>query len=485
MQIPERFNAAAYFIDRHIAEGRGGKVAIECGERRVTYGQLFEGVNAIGSYLKHIGIRKGDRVVLRLSDTPEFGMAFFGAIKIGAIPVPVNTFLKPDDYSYFVEHSGAKLTIADREAEKILSARPLGAALEPEPARQDEPAFWLYSSGSTGRPKACVHRERDMLVCSEHYAKGILGMTAEDRCFSASKLFFAYGLGNALYYPLAVGATSILLPDRAATEKIFETIERHRPTLFFAVPSQYAGMLEHEAGNVEHGMKNIRACVSAGEALPVPLFNRFKERFGHELLDSIGSTEALQAFISSRFGRIREGSVGELIPGYEANILDEQGKEAELGAAGDLYIKNDAVCAEYWGEPEKTAAVIRDGWLRTGDRFRRDEDGYFWFIGRADDMFKSKGAWVSPVAVEQVLLGHPAVLEAAVVGKKNTAGLMRPAAYVVLKKEFSPKERIFKEELTARCAELLPAYERPAWFEFLSELPKTATGKVQRFRLRD
>ncbi|MDE2019784.1 MAG: benzoate-CoA ligase family protein [Patescibacteria group bacterium] len=504
MKIPEDFNAASYFIDRHDTE-RPDKIAIECGGRRVTYRELFNGVNAVGSRLRGSGIRKGDRIILILPDTPEFAMSFFGAIKIGAIPVPLNPFLPPADYGYFFENSGARAVIAEEEFKNVLPSGapdldsgliimhaaeisrfqdgPGAAVLKAEPTKQDDPAFWLYSSGSTGRPKACVHRQRDMLVCSEHYAKGILNMTADDRCFSASKLFFAYGLGNALYYPFAVGATSILLPDRATPEKIFEVIGRYRPTLFFGVPTQYAGMIEGDGGQAAgDGMKNIRACVSAGEALPALLFNKFKERFGHEILDSIGSTEALQAFISSRPGRIRVGAVGELIPGYEAKILDEQGKEAADGAVGDLYVKNDAVCSEYWHEPEKTAATIRNGWLRTGDRFHKDADGYYWFVGRADDMFKSNGAWVSPVEVEQVIMRHPAVLESAVVGKKNAAGLMRPAAYVVLREDGFSKGLI--EELGAWCAERLPMYKRPAWFEILPALPKTATGKIQRFRLR-
>jgi len=483
LMIPEFFNAAVYFIDRHVAEGRGKKIAIECGGERISYRELFEGVNRFGNGLRELGIRKGDRVLVVLPDIPEFGMAFFGAIKIGAIPVPVNPALKPEEHRYFREDSGARIAIDEGALRKSPFAK-ASPRLTAEPARRDDPAFWLYSSGSTGRPKACIHRQRDMLVCSEHYAKPILGMHEHDRCFSTSKLFFAYGLGNALYYPLAVGATSILLPDRPEPEKIFNVIERHRPTIFFSVPSTYVRMLAHPASSVPDLLSGVRLCISAGEPLPISLFKLFKERFGFEILENMGSTEALQAFIASRPGSVRPGSTGELVPGYDVRILDEAGKPAKPGEAGSLWVKNDAVAAGYWNQPEKTAATFKDGWLRTGDRFSRDADGYFWYAGREDDMFKSHGAWVSPVEVEHCLMEHPEVLEAAVVGKKNADGLLRPAAYVVPRSDVRLAEN-FTKELDEFCAGRLPKHKRPTQIEILSELPKTATGKIQRFKLRN
>ena len=367
--------------------------------------------------------------------------------------------------------------------------------LEAEPTSKDDAAFWLYSSGSTGFPKACVHLQHDMVVCAERYAKAVLGMTENDRCFSVAKLFFAYGLGNALYFPLAVGATSILWPGPPKPQKIFEIIERHRPTLFFSVPSNYAALLAFEPGKGHVGtdapvrpversstspdfdLSSIRYGISAGEALPAALFHRFKERFGVEILDAIGSTEVLHMFIANHPGAVRPGSSGQIIDGYEARIVDEHDQPVKPGDIGNLLVKSDSTCSHYWNQHEKSKSTIEGHWIRTGDKYYQDADGYFWYAGRSDDMLKCSGVWVSPVEIEAVLIEHPAVQEAAVVGREDLDQLLKPAACVVLKDGAAGTPDL-AHELQEFVVSRLPVFKRPRWVEFLDELPKTATGKA-------
>jgi benzoate-CoA ligase len=341
-------------------------------------------------------------------------------------------------------------------------------------------AFWLYSSGSTGGPKGCVHLQHDMFVCAEAYATGVLGMRETDRCFSAAKLFFAYGLGNALYMPFAVGATSILLPDPPTAPRVYEIIAEHKPTLFFSVPTNF-GMLLSQDG--EFDLSSLRYAVSAGEALPEPLFRRFKQRFGVEILDAIGSTECLHMFIANYPGRVRPGSSGQLVPGYDARIVDEHDQPVAAGEMGNLLIKGDSTCAYYWNQHEKTKQTIQGEWIRTGDKYHRDADGYYWYGGRVDDMLKAGGIWVSPVEIENVLIDHEAVQECAVVGRDDGHGLSKPFAYVVLKAQVTGTPEL-AAALQAFVRERLAEYKRPRGVEFVSELPKTATGKLQRFKLR-
>jgi benzoate-CoA ligase family protein len=516
--LPEEFNAASYFVDRHIAEGRGEKVAIECGNRRVTYRQLFESVNQVGNALKKFGVRIEERVFLLLLDTPEFAATFFGAIKIGAVPVPVNTLLKPSDYEFLLNNSRARVVIVSDSlfpqlqaiaAEKLRYVETLivvgdaeragatsGAtsfdtwirdcpvSLDPAHTAKDDAAFWLYSSGSTGRPKACVHLQHDMVVCAERYAKAILKATEDDRFFSVAKLFFAYGLGNGLYFPLAVGATSILLPDPPKPQSVFDVVERFRPTLFFSVPSNYAKLLAHppDAENIPD-FSFVRHAVSAGECLPAAIFHRFKERFGVEILDAIGSTEALHMFIANRPGAVRPGSSGTVIPGFEARIVDENNQPVVPGEMGDLIVKTDAASTCYWNQHEKTKEIMNGHWLRTGDRYYQDADGYFWYAGRSDDMLKVSGTWVSPVEIENQLLEHPEVQEAAVVGRKDEDGLVKTVACVVLR-DGRPGNPEVASQLQQFILERLPVFKRPHRIEFFPELPKTATGKLQRYKLR-
>lgn len=511
--VPEAFNAAAYFVDRHAAEGRGAKVAIECGDECVTYAALIERVNRCGSALRGtLGVRPEERIVLLLLDTPAFAEAFFGAIKIGAVPIPTNTLWKSADYRHVLSDSGAGLAIVNEELLPQIEAIPrhevpalrhivvVGRSpardgyssfaqlleqgspdLDAHPTHRDSPAFWLYSSGSTGGPKGCVHLQHDMVICAELFAKGVLGITAADRCFSVAKLFFAYGLGNALYFPLAVGATSILMPGPPAPARVFDTIERHRPTLFFSVPTGYGMLLAHDG---EFDLSSVRLAISAGEALPPSLYERFKHRFGIDILDGIGSTEVLQMFISNRPGAIRPGSSGLVVPGYEAAILDDEKQPVPEGEIGNLWISGDSTCAAYWNQPEKTRDTIQGRWIRTGDRYTRDADGYYWYCGRSDDMLKVGGLWVSPVEVENALIAHDAVQECGVVGREDRDALTKPVAFVVLRAgvEATPALAAALQQFVRTT---LAEYKRPRWVEFVPELPRTATGKLQRFKLRE
>jgi benzoate-CoA ligase len=513
VDLPETFNAADWFVDRHIKAGRGGKVAIECGDDRITYQQVFESVNRLGSALRDaLGVRCEERVLLLTLDGPEMIYGFFGAIKIGAIPVPLNTLWKPAEYEYVLGDSRAVVLIVSDALLPQLRAIPRDslrslrhivvvghghggemtfaellargrAGLDPEPTHRDAPAFWLYSSGSTGPPKACVHLQHDMVVCAELYAQGVLGITEEDRCFSVAKLFFAYGLGNAMYFPFAVGATAILWPGPPAAANVFSIVETHRPTLFFSVPTNYGMLLAHHREGSDFDLSSVRHAVSAGEALPPALFERFKERFGVEILDGVGSTEILHIFISNRPGAIRPGSSGVLVPGYEARIVDEEGRPVAVGEIGNLLVKGDSTCAYYWNKHEKTKTTIEGCWIRTGDKYRQDEDGFFWYAGRTDDMLKVGGIWVSPVEVENTLVEHPAVLECGVAGRADRDGLVKPVAFIVVQPGVQSTSAL-AEELQQFARHRLAEYKRPRWVEFVAELPKTATGKIQRYKLR-
>jgi len=512
--LPETFNVATYFVDRNVLEGRSTRIAIECGDERVSYKQLLERTNRAGNAFRRLGMRREERLLLLLLDTPEFLYCFFGAIKIGVAPVPTNTLLKPDEYEYVLNDSRAGVVVVSKALLPQVEAIPreklsylreivvVGAPdphhliltdlmdsaspqLTPEPTSKDDVAFWLYSSGSTGTPKGCLHLHHDMVVCSELYAKNILRMNESDRCYSVARLFFAYGLGNAGYFPLSCGATTILSPDRPTPATIFADIERHRPTLLFSVPSNYAKLLAHrrDSGR-EFDLSSVRQAVWAGEALPAALFDRFRQRFGVEILDALGSTETLQMVISNRPGEARPGSSGKIIPGYEARIVDDNGRPVAPGEIGNLLIKGDSTCAGYWNQHDKTKETFEGHWFRTGDKYYQDQDGYFWYAGRADDLFKVNGRWLSPAEVESALVAHPAIQEAAVVDRDDEAGLVKPAAYVVVHSDFTPSRELARD-LQGWVAEKLAAYKSPRWVEFLPELPKTATGKLQRFKLRE
>ncbi|MGH7547003.1 MAG: benzoate-CoA ligase family protein [Gemmatimonadales bacterium] len=512
MDTPREFNAAAWFVDRHVAAGHAGRLAIRYEGRTITYGAVHAGTNRIGNGLRRLGVGMEQRVMLLLPDCPEFVYAFWGALKIGAVPIPTNTLLTPHDCEYILNDSRAAVAIAGEElAPAIEEIRPglkylkelvvAGHAgsgqvsleelvdgesddLAPAATTRDDVAFWLYTSGTTGTPKAAVHLHHDMVVCCETYGRHVLEITPDDRTFSVARLFFAYGLGNALYFPFHVGAATVLSPKRPEPLRVFEILDRERPTLFFAVPTAYAALLQVSGTERTYDLRSVRLCLSAGEPLPKALYERWLERFGLEILDGIGSTELCHTFIANRRGRVRPGSSGTLVPGYRARIVDDAGRDVPPGEVGNLLVAGDSACAGYWNQHARTEQTFLGEWVRTGDKYREDADGYFWYAGRSDDMIKAGGMWVSPAEVESALAEHAAVVEAGVVGAADRDELVKPLAFVVLAAGHAPSAAL-EEELKAFVKERLAPYKYPRWIVFVPELPKTATGKIQRFRLRE
>ncbi|GAC1631066.1 MAG: benzoate-CoA ligase family protein [Ktedonobacteraceae bacterium] len=513
--VPDQFNAATAFLDRHITEGRGSKIAVYSEGATYTYAQIAELANRVGNGLLNLGVDLEQRVALLLLDSPQFAATFFGTIKIGSVVVPMNTALRPDDYIYLLNDCRARaLFIHASIWQTIQPLRPqlkylrhviVVGLTEPETAtlhdcekfvsnasptlqvaetHKDDSALWLYSSGSTGFPKGCVHLQHDMLYCTEYYAKSILGINENDIGFSAAKLYFAYGLGNGLYFPFGVGASTVLYPGRPLAEDMFKVVEQYRPTIFFGVPTLYGSMLALPDAGKRFDFSSVRICVSAGEALPADILRRWEQTFGVQILDGIGSTEILHIFISNRAGEIRPGSTGKLVPGYQAMITDEVGQPVQQGDIGNLLIAGDSITSHYWNKHEKTKNTLNGQWIVTGDKYYQDPDSYFWYCGRSDDMLKVGGQWVSPVEVENTLIAHPAVLEAAVVGAIDEEKLIKPKAYVVLREGYIPSEAL-ADELKGFVKGKLAMFKYPRTIKFLPELPKTATGKIQRFLLRE
>jgi len=525
IKIPDRMNAASDFVDANVEAGRGSEVAIHYvpDASTHTYDDVLTDVNRAGNALRGLGLDIEQRVMLLLLDGPDFVRSFFGAIKIGAVPVPTNTLFVADDYEYLLNDSRAPVLIvsapllnliepirarlhhlrhlvvapgADGSAPELPAASAsvavhslaeLCAAASPhldaEERSKDDPCFWLYSSGTTGFPKGAVHLQHDMLVCAETYARHVLAISSADVTFSVAKLFFAYGLGNALYFPFRVGAATVLDPRRPEPAAVFDVLQRYRPSLFYSVPTGYANLLAYPDAPASEALTSLRLCVSAGEALPAALYERWQQRYGQEILDGIGSTEVLHTFITNRPGAVKPGSSGQLVPGYEARIVDDDGKAVRAGEVGDLLIKGDSTCAFYWNRPEQTKATIEGDWIRTGDKYFVDGDEYYWYRGRSDDLLKVGGIWVSPFEVEAALVAHEAVLEAAVVGAEDEARLLKPKAFVVLRAGAAASDDL-AEELKEFVKATIAPYKYPRWVEFIDELPKTATGKIQRYRLR-
>jgi benzoate-CoA ligase family protein len=502
------FNVALPFIDRHVPEGRGGKVAVRGAAGEVTYAALAAGVNRCGNALLRLGVGRGERLLMVVRDCPEFFYLFWGAIKAGVVPVPVNTILRSGDYRTLIEDSGCSAVAfspelgvevesalaaarpgprvalpvegGDRSLAALLAEAPPELEAAPADARAD--CFWLYSSGSTGRPKGVVHRHQDMVATSQLFGQDVLGVREDDVVFSAAKLFFAYGLGNAMTFPLWSGATAVLLAERPTAENTLATIERFRPTIYFGVPTLYAAQLQALEG-ARPDLSSLRLCVSAGEPLPAEIFRRWRERTGLAILDGLGSTEALNTFISNRPGDVRPGSSGRPVPGYEVRIVDDRGAEVGVGQQGRLQVKGPSLAACYWNDPERTAQTMVGDWVSTGDTYFRDREGYYHHCGRSDDMLKVGGMWCSPIEIEARLIDHPKVLEAAVAGRPDGSGLVKPEAWVVLRQGVAPSGAL-AEELVAHCRSQLAPYKFPRRVHFVAELPKTATGKIQRYRLR-
>ncbi len=508
--IPAQFNIAEYFLDRRAIE-HPDRIAILGEPAPVSYGALAALANRVASALTQEGVAPGERVLIILPDSAEFMAAFFGAAKIGAVAVPVNPMTRETDYAHYLRDSGARLVIVHEGAlaaffpaasgfptESIVVVGFAGQStmkrwrewigtgeekIAARKTRATDPAFFLYTSGSGGNPKGAVHLHKDMLVTSLGFAQGVLEISAADRAYSVSKLFFAYGLGNGMYFPLSAGASCVLDPERPRPERTAELLANHRPTLFFAVPTFYAALLREVDRGLAADFSSVRLAVSAGERLPPEIFERFKARFGLEILDGIGSTEMLHMFLSARRGRVRAGSCGEPVPGYAAKVVDDAGWPVAEGEIGNLWVKGGSAFSGYWGIPELTARTKLGEWVVTGDKFYCDVDGYYHYCGRADDMMKVSGMWVAPTEVENALLGHPSVAEAAVVGVIEASGLTRPLAFVVVPPDIAPTPAL-GEELREFVRIRLPGYKCPSEVKFLDALPKTATGKIQRFRLR-
>jgi benzoate-CoA ligase len=514
-EIPEKFNVSAHFLDAP-AEQHPGRIAIVGEPREVSYGELAALANRVGNALRAQGVSRGDRVLIALPDSAEFIAAFFGAAKIGAVAVPVNPFARSCDYIHYIENSEPHTAIVHScalaeflPASNVRQQVPLVVAgdekinlhgvssanwsnwiaaasdqLSAADTLPHDSAFLLYTSGSGGAPKAAVHRHADMLVTSRNYARGVLGMRSDDLTFSVSKLFFAYGLGNGMYFPLSVGARTLLNPERTNVTQVIDLVARHRPTIFFAVPTFYAAVLrETERPGQRVDFSSVRMCVSAGEALPAEIFNWWKRQFGIKILDGIGSTEMLHMFISSIPGKCQPGSCGFPVPGYEAKIVDDKGESLGAGETGNLWVRGASAFAEYWRIPELTARTKRGDWIVTGDKFFCDSDGYYHYCGRADDMLKVAGMWVSPMEVENALLGHPDVAEAAVVGATDERGLSYSVAHIVLRGNIQGSDKL-AAEICEHVRARLVSYKVPREVRFCGELPKTVTGKIQRFKLR-
>ena len=513
VSVPRAYNAAVDFIDRNaVGDGRE-KTAIIDDTGGYTYAALSERVNRAGNMLRTLGVQPEQRVMMCMADGIDFPAVFFGAIKIGAVAVPVNTLLTTSDYDFMLRDSRAPVLVVSapllEKFEPILAAQPrlrhvlvaggdamgrhaslagaLAAAdtgLEAAETSADDVAFWLYSSGSTGQPKGAVHLQSDMAYTAALYGVPVLGIGAEDVVFSAAKLFFAYGLGNALTFPLYVGATAVLMAERPTPQSVMRILKTHQPTIFYGVPTLYAAILAQGELDRAAGSDRLRLCVSAGEPLPADIGKRWLARFGVDILDGLGSTEMLHIFLSNRPGAVSYGTTGQPVPGYEMRVVDDFDEAVADGDVGDLLVRGPTSAPYYWNNRKRSIETFQGPWTRTGDKYLIDPNGNYVYAGRSDDMMKVGGIWVSPFEVESALGSHASVLEAAVVGQADADELIKPKAYVVLQQGESAGE-VMAGALQQHVKDQLAPYKYPRWIEFVDALPKTATGKIQRFKLRD
>ena len=513
----ESFNACTYLVDRQVQAGLGGHLAVTGPAGSLTYAELAARAAELAAGFGEAGVRPEERVLLVATDRPETVVTFCALLRMGAIPVPVSTMYRAEELGELVADSRARVVVATPECAAVARAAmhlaPEAATLvligDPggdEPAGSgvsvlawsdllaagqaagpaaayrtwfDSPAFWLYTSGTTGRPKAAMHRHGSVARVCETYAHQVLGIRQDDRCYSVAKLFFAYGLGNSLLFPFSVGATAVLDPARAAPAGAAERLAADRPTLFFAGPAFFAALLT--AGAPVEAFATVRLATSAGEALPAEIYRRFTGRYGVDIIDGLGSTEALHIFISNRPGEVRPGTSGTVVPGYQAALVDEAGAPVADGKPGHLLVRGDSIATGYWCRTATTREVFQGEWLRTGDTYTRSADGFYTCLGRSNDMIKAGGIWVSPMEVEGRLLEHPAVAECAVVGHRNDAGLEEVVACVVP----APGQSVDADALIEFCREGLAAFKRPRQVLALDALPKTATGKIQRVVVRE
>ncbi len=515
--MSERYNAAVDLVERHLHEGRGERTAFIDDSGGVTFGTLADRTSRVAARVRALGVQPEQRVLLCLQDTCDFPAIFFGVVRAGAVPVPVNTLLTASDYGFYLSDSRARVLFvsdglyakvapalaAQKDPPRVVVVRSLRAAdagedgghprldtlLDLEPlaeawgSSRDDVAFWLYSSGSTGTPKGAIHLQSHLAATARLYARGVLGMREDDVVFSAAKLFFAYGLGNAMTFPLHVGATSVLMAERPTPASVMRVLGEHAPTIFAGVPTLFAAILASEELTTSEGSSKLRVSISAGEALPKHVGERWRARFGTDILDGIGSTEMLHIFLSNRHGDVRYGTSGKAVPGYDLKLTGDDGEPVQDGEEGSLWVRGPTACVAYWNQRERSLATFHGAWTKTGDRYVRDGDGYYTYSGRSDDMLKVGGIWVSPFEVESALAEHAAVLEAAVVGHADADELVKPRAFVVLKPGRASSDAL-AQELKDFVKSKLALYKYPRWIEFRAELPKTATGKIQRFKLR-
>jgi benzoate-CoA ligase len=511
VEFPERFNMADYFLYHNVEEGREAKVCLYYGDETYTYADAVRLSNRAGGALRESGVRVEDRVLIVLPDCPEFVWTWFGTSRAGGVITMVNPLLPADDYAYYLEYTRARVAVihesllesfarAAKESKHLSNvlvvgeecgefesfARAIDAQpdeLTPADTRRDDVAIWLFTSGSTGHPKGAVHLQHDLPYNTECYAKGVLGINEADVTVSVPKLFFGYATGTNLLFPFAAGGATALFPERSTPEKMFEVIERYRPTILTSVPTMINGMLNLEAA-ADRDLSSLRMCLSAGEALPEELYRRWAETFNVEIYDGIGSAEMFHIYITNRPGDVKPGSLGRIVEGYEAEIVDAEGRAVPTGEMGTLRVKGDSAALCYWQAHEKSKQTFAGDWCTTGDQFHADSEGYYWYHGRTDDMLKVSGVFVAPAEIENCLLGHEAVLEAAVVGHDAGDRLVKPKAFVVLREGSEPCEEL-AQSIKEFVKSHLALYKYPRWIEFVASLPKNDRGKIDRRQLKE